>query len=558
VQLKLDETAFPVNTGDVMPPGTDAVVMIEHVEHPTPDTLLIRASVAPRQHVRLMGEDMVTTELVLPVHHRIRPVDVGAIAGSGHSTVAVYQKPHVVIIPTGSELIGAGQTPAPGQIIEYNSLVLQAQIEEFGGQVTVLPAVADDLEQLKLALEHASAQADLILVLSGSSAGSRDFTALVLKQQGRCLVHGVAVRPGHPVILGTLVDVPVIGVPGYPVSAALTGELFILPLLAHWLGIPAPFDLYSRIEAQLTRKLTSPVGDDDFVRVMVAQVGQKLLATPLSRGAGVISSLVRADGLAHIPRFSEGANSGQMIPIILLKNPDLIQQTILALGSHDPMLDALGQVIGQNFPGRRFISVNIGSLGGLIALKRGEAHLAGIHLLDTETGIYNRAYVEKYLAGMSGQVIHFARREQGFIVAKNNPLAIQGIADLPRVRFVNRQRGSGTRLLLDYELQKHQISPEAISGYENEEYTHLAVAVAVASGIADCGLGVRQAAVVLDLEFVSLGWEEYDLVIPSDRLQQAEPVLTTLQTAEFQNLLATQPGYDTSQTGQIRWHFGDN
>lgn len=555
LSLALHRQAFPINTGDPLPPETNAVIMIEHVQQPDPDHILIYAAVAPWQHVRMMGEDMVATELVLPANHVIRAVDVGAIAGCGHPYVAVRRRPRVILIPTGSELVDASQAPQVGQAIEYNSLVLRAQVIEVGAAAEVMPIVPDDLDHLRAALDAALAKSpDLVLVLSGSSAGSRDFTAALLRERGQLLVHGVAVRPGHPVIMGMIGSVPLIGVPGYPVSAALTGEIFIQPLIAHWLGIPSPLESRPRLKAKMTRKLLSPMGDDDFVRVTLAQVGGELLAAPLSRGAGVITSLVKADGLAHIPRFSEGVDMGQTVEIILYRSLEQIQQTVLAMGSHDPMLDLLGQHLALHFPGFRLASANVGSMGGLVALRRREAHLAGMHLLDGETGEYNLPYIQRQLASVPVQVVTFAHREQGFIVPKGNPQGVWSFDDLPRLRYVNRQKGAGTRLLLDYELKRRGIEPAVIMGYEHEEYTHLAVAVAVATGVADCGLGVRSAAAALDLDFVTVGWERYDLVIPLEHLDHArvQHVLAVLKSADFQRDLAAQPGYDTRETGKLR------
>jgi putative molybdopterin biosynthesis protein len=556
LSLALNEQAYPVNTGDPLPADTNAVIMIEDVQQPASDRIEIRAPIAPWQHVRMLGEDMVATELVLPVNHLIRPVDIGAMAGSGHDRVSVRRRPSVIIIPTGAELVPAGQMPQPGQIIEYNSLVLQAQVIEAGGTAQVAPIVPDQPEQLRAALEQAlRQQPDLVLILSGSSAGSKDFTASILREMGDLLVHGIAVRPGHPVIMGMVQATPVIGVPGYPVSAALTGELFIQPLLEHWLGA-APARR-PRVRAIMTRKLLSPTGDDDFVRVSVAQVGDRLLATPLNRGAGVITSLVRADGLAHVPRFSEGVDAGQPVEVMLYRSLEAVQRTVLAMGSHDPMLDLLGQHLATQFPGDHLASANVGSLGGLVALRRQEAHLAGIHLLDEETGEYNVSYVRKQLKGVPLRLITFAHREQGFIVAHGNPLGVRAWDDLPRLRYVNRQRGAGTRVLLDYELKRRGISPADMAGYEREEYTHMAVAAAIAAGSADCGLGVHSAALALGLDFVSLGWERYDLAIPAAHLEHSgvQHLITVLNGAEFRRALGAQPGYDVSETGKVQGEY---
>ena len=552
LQLSIPEQAVPVNTGAPVPPEMNAVIMIEHVQHHA-DSISIVSPVAPWQHIRMMGEDMVATELVLPSNHTIRPVDLGAIAGCGHHTVDVRRKPRVVMIPTGSELVNTDTEPEPGQVIEYNSLVLSAQVTEWGGESHVLDIVPDEFEAINAALQAAIAlQPDLILILSGSSAGSKDFTASVVRENGDLLVHGVAVRPGHPVIMGMVSDIPLIGVPGYPVSAALTGDIFIKPLLRLWLGQDKQPEAITQVTATITRKLLSPTGDDDFVRVSLTQVGERLLATPIGKGAGVITSLVRADGIAHIPRFSEGTNANSDVTVTLLRSQAEIEQSVLMMGSHDPMLDLLSQHMMNRY-GVRLVSANVGSMGGLVALKRGEAHAAGVHLLDGETGQYNVGYVGRYLPENTYSLITFAEREQGLIVPTGNPKQITSLNDLTRVRYVNRQRGAGTRLLLDYELEQRGIRADDVDGYNREEYTHLAVAVAVKTGIADCGLGVRSAAIALDLDFVTVGWERYDIVIPAAHSDHPGVVrlVETLRSAAFISALGQQPGYQTALTGRV-------
>lgn len=564
---RVEQPAQPVNTGQPLPPWANAVVMIEHTQPIADDAgqetgIEIRAALAPWNHVRPMGEDMVATELVLPANHRLRPVDLGALAGSGHATVSVYRRPRVAIIPTGSELVPpetvAEEGIQPGQIVEYNSIVLAAQVEAWGGVPTRLSIVPDRFAAIRDAARQAAQDHDLVLINAGSSAGSKDYTAEVVQELGELLVHGVAARPGHPVIMGMLnresgQSVPVIGVPGYPVSAALTGEIFIEPILARWQG-QRPY-APPTLEATLTRKVMSHTGDDDYVRVAVGQVGDKVMATPISRGAGVITSLVRADGIVRIPRFSEGEEGGAAVTVHLYHTPTEIARTMVAIGSHDLTLDLLTQFLAAKGEGWRLTSANVGSLGGLVALRRGEAHLAGSHLLDPETGDYNVSYVRRYLPDHDVVLVTLVGREQGWIVPPGNPKQVTAWEDAanPDVQIVNRQRGAGTRVLLDYELGQRGIDLEQVRGYEREEYTHLAVAAAVASGTADAGLGIRAAARALDLDFVPLARERYDLVIPqahyeSDLLQ---PLLALLHDDEFRAAVADLPGYDVTPMGQI-------
>jgi putative molybdopterin biosynthesis protein len=494
-----------VDTGDPLPPGTDAVIMAEHVQDLGDGTLEILAAVAPWQHVRSMGEDLVATELVLPANHVLSPVDLGAVVAAGHTSIRVRRRPRVAILPTGSELVEAGQEPLPaGAIVDFNSVVLAGQMREWGGEAVRLPITPDDRALIRDRTAQALTEHDLVLIIAGSSAGSEDYTASIVRELGELIVHGVAIRPGHPLILGTARGRPLIGMPGYPVSAILTSELFVRPLLARLLGRPT--DLRPTVRATVTRKLLSPMGEDEFVRVRLGQVGERLIAAPLARGAGVIMSMVRADGLACLPRFSEGVHAGAEVDVELLRPMADVRRTIIAIGSHDLALDLIANALARRVPGMSLASANVGSLGGLLALTRGEAHLAGSHLLDEGTGEYNLSAIHQYLVGRRIVLVQLAGRVQGLVVPRGNPKQLGDLSDLyrPDVQFVNRQRGSGTRVLLDYRLRQLGIEPGAVRGYEREEFSHLAVAAAVASGAADAGLAILASARALKLDFVPL------------------------------------------------------
>jgi putative molybdopterin biosynthesis protein len=555
-----------VDTGDSIPAFADAVIPIENVEPidalgvPAEDprypyAIRIRAAVTPWQHVRSMGEDIVASQLIFSAGHVLRAVDLGAIAASGHAQVRVSRRPRVAILPTGSELVPIGQPILDGQIIEYNSLILSAQVNAWGGISERFPITADNFESIRAVVENASQASDLVLLNAGSSAGSEDFSAEVVASLGELLIHGVAVRPGHPVILGIINHndrwIPIIGVPGYPVSAALTGEIFIEPLLANWLG-RAPNEPNS-IRAKITRKITSPAGDDDYLRVAVGKVDNQILAAPLSRGAGVITSLVQADGLVILPRGIQGLQAGAEVDVHLYRKLSEIERTIFAVGSHDISLDLLVQHLARK--DRRLTSSNVGSLAGLLAVKRGEAHFAGSHLLDPETGIYNLAYIRQYIPDRRVIVLGFVNRQQGLIVEKGNPKEVLKIEDIvnPSVIFVNRQHGAGTRVLLDHLLIASGIDSDSIQGYDREVYTHLAVAAAVKSGSADCGLGIAAAAEALDLDFIPVHVEEYDLVVPSEYYYSDlfTPIREILDDDRFHEEVEKLPGYNTSRMGKI-------
>jgi putative molybdopterin biosynthesis protein len=554
--LTVGTQAIWIDTGDPLPPETDAVIMAEHVQDLGDGRLEILASVAPWQHVRPMGEDVVATELVLPANHVLTAVDLGAVVAAGHTRLVVRRRPGVAILPTGSELVEAGAAPLePGRIVDFNSVVLEGQIEEWGGVPDRLPITPDQRNLIRDRVAHALENHDVVLVNAGSSAGSEDYTASIVRELGELVVHGVAIRPGHPLILGVARGRALIGVPGYPVSAILTSELFLKPLLARLLGRPA--DARPTVRAVITRKLLSPMGEDEFVRVRLGQVGDRLMAAPLSRGAGVIMSMVRADGLAKLPRFSEGADAGAEVEVELLRSMAEIRRTVVAIGSHDLALDLISNALAQRAPGMSLASANVGSLGGLLALARGEAHLAGSHLLDEATGEYNLAAIQQYLAGRPIVLVQLAGRVQGLVVPAGNPRHLHDLTDLlqPGVAFVNRQRGSGTRVLLDYRLRQLGIDRQMVKGYEREEFTHLAVAAAVASGAADAGLAILASARALELDFVPLFNEQYQLVIPREYYESdlLAPLLAVIRDPAFQREVEALGGYDVTDMGRVAW-----
>ena len=553
LRLSVGAQAIWIDTGDPMPDGYDAVIMVEVVHEVDGDTLEIQSPAAPYQHVRPLGEDIVATELVLPENHTLRPVDLGACAAAGLPSLPVRRKPSVAVIPTGNELVQVGDDLKPGDIIEFNSLVLGGMVDDWGGEATTWQTIPDDFDRLLTGVKDAVAKHDIVLVNAGSSAGSEDYTARVIESLGELVVHGTAIRPGHPIALGVVQGKPVLGIPGYPVSAAFTCELFVKPLVERMLGVPT--SNRSTARATITRKTLSTMGEDEFLRVRLGSVGDKLIASPIERGAGVIMSLVRADGIVKIPRFSEGLDAGAEVSVELLRPVESIDDTVVVIGSHDMTLDLLASHVRRAKPQMTLASSNVGSLGGLLALARGEAHFAGSHLLDEESGEYNLSYIRRFLKGRSVVVVNLVQRIQGLILPRGNPKQIGELRDLTRgdVTFLNRQRGSGTRLLLDYKLRELGIEPDDIRGYDREEYTHLAVAAAVAGGRADVGLGILSAANVMGLDFVPLLSEQYDLVIPREHYdsENVQFALETIRGDVFKAEVDALGGYGTKTMGQV-------
>ena len=547
LRLRLGEQAQPVDTGDPMPVGFDAVVMLEQLQRLDTEVEILQA-VPPYHHVRSIGEDITASELLLPEGQRLRAADLAAAAAAGVTEVMVRRRCRVGVIPTGDELVPIGEQPGRGQILDTNSLMLQAQCREAGAEAVPHDIVPDDPQRLVDAFTEMAGRCDLLLVSAGSSAGAGDHTAAIVERLGELAVHGVAVRPGHPVVLGAVGSTPVIGVPGYPVSAALTFEIFALPLLARLEGT-APTER-SRVTARLVRKLASVMGEDDYVRVRLGNVGGGLVAAPLARGAGLLTSLVRADGLLVVPAGEEGLHAGSEVSVELLRGRAEIEHTIVAVGSHDLVLDLASSRLRRVDPRRTLASSNAGSLGGLIAVRDGLCHMAGSHLLDPASGRYTWPDIRRTMGVRPVEVVRLVSRRQGLIVPAGNPRGLRGLEDVAagEVTYVNRQRGSGTRVLLDHELDKLGASGDQVSGYDREEYTHLAVAAAVAAGRADCGLGILAAARAFGLDFVPVAWEPYDLVLP-ERSPVLDPLFELMGDAEFRAAVEALGGYDASEMG---------
>ena len=550
VTLRAGEDYIVVDTGDPVKKPYDAVIMAEDTQE-NEDGMIIRAAAPAWQHVRPVGEDIVAGEMILTRCHRIRPIDIGVLLSGGVTEISVFAQPKVGIIPTGTEIVEPYEDPKEGDIIESNSRMFEAMVKEQGGIPKRYDIVPDDYELIKKTVLKALDENDMVIVNAGSSAGTEDYTVHVLRETGEVFVHGVAMKPGKPVILAKACGKPVIGIPGYPVSAYLAVENFVYPVLRSFTGIKENSE--RKIRAVLSRRLVSSLKHREYVRVRVGKVDDRYVCAPLARGAGAAMSMVRADGFCVIPQETEGYEAGETVDVILFRTAEEIDRTIVCTGSHDMLLDVISDLMSGEAEGIRLSSTHIGSLGGLMALQRGEAHISPSHLLDEETGIYNESYIRSIFPGEEMVLLKGVRRIQGLMTAKGNPLGIRGIEDLTGVRFVNRQRGAGTRVLLDYKLKQAGIKPEDVDGYDAEAATHMAVAAQVAGGEADCGMGVYSAAHAMGLDFIPVGEEEYDFVMRPETLDMPEikSFIRLLGSDEFRAKLDELGGYSLEGSGEI-------
>ena len=553
VSLVRDRDFKPVDTGDPIHPPYDAVIMAEDIQETDDRTVLIREAAVGWQHIRPIGEDIVTGEMIIPGRHRIRPIDIGVLLSAGITELDVLAKPRVAIFPTGSEIIEPGQAPKEGEIIESNTRMVEALVNETGGEGKRFATVPDDPALLENALRAVLAEYDMVLVNAGSSAGTEDYTAMVLGKLGQVIVHGVAMKPGKPVILAVAEGKPVIGIPGYPVSAYLAYQTFAAPILSMLSGKQNPESPgHGRImEAVLAKRLVSSLKHREYVRVKVGKVDGKLVASPLARGAGAAMSLVRADGFCVIAQNSEGIEAGQTAEIELVRPLHELERSLVSTGSHDLILD----IIADMMSGRGYFlaGTHVGSTAGLMALKRGECHIAPVHLLDEASGTYNIPYLKRIFPDTPISLVKGVGRVQGLIVKKGNPMGLHSLEQLKDCRYINRQRGSGTRLFLDFKLRQAGIAPEDIQGHDREALTHMAVAAAVESGSADTGMGIAPAAAALDLGFVPLGTEEYDFALPTSfmELPQLRLFVETLKSEAFRQRLEELGGYTWGSCGEV-------
>lgn len=542
-----------VDTGDPMPQGTDCVVMVEDIVEDQEGDLLLYSAAVPWQNVRQTGEDICAGDMLLPSFTEITPAVAGALLASGNTVVEVMRSPVVGIIPTGDEIVPPTAQPKSGEIVEFNSVIFTGLLKEWGAQPKTYPITPDKLPLIEQAIKTAAAECDIVLVIAGSSAGREDFTATAIKNTGTLVLHGVAIKPGKPAVLGHLGAVPCIGVPGYSVSAILVMEKIVRGVVDRLLCRESKAE--ETVQAVLSRKITSSLKYREFVRARLSDAGGKLAAIPLSRGAGIITSFTNAHCIIDIPQNCEGYESGETVQVWLLKDIRTIKNLLVVTGSHDPLIDEAADILKRSGSGHEVSSAHVGSMGAIMALKLGQAHIGGVHLLD-EVGEYNLSYLKTHFPDGGVALIEGVGRTQGLMTAPGNPKEIRGFEDIANagISYVNRQRGSGTRILCDFLAKKHNIEANAVYGYTREEFTHTAVAALIATGSADMGLGIYSAAKMYDLDFIPVANEQYDFICRTEDLENegVKAFIEVLKGEELAERLEKLGGYTLNNPGTIK------
>ena len=532
-----------VDTGDPIPDGCDAVIMVEDLIDAGEEKYNIISAVYPWQNVRQVGEDICMGDMIAPSYTKLTPSLCGALLAGGITQIEVIKKPLAGIIPTGDEIVAPTSSPEKGDIIEFNSAVFKGMLESFGAEAKVYPITPDKKELIKAAVETALAECDIVLISAGSSAGRDDYTSEIISSLGTVLVHGIAIKPGKPAVLGEAQGKPVIGIPGYPVSAIVIMDEIIGDVVSAYYGRER--EKGGTVKAVLSKKIVSSLKYTEYVRVSLGRTGGKLSASPLARGAGVITSFTKADGVLLVPQDCEGIEAGEEVEIRLNRPLCEIENTLVITGSHDPLIDEAADFLARKGAPFRVCSTHVGSMGAIFAVKGKTAHMGGIHLLDTATGEYNKSYVEKHFPEGGAVTVRGVGRVQGLMVKKGNPLGIKEFRDIENARYVNRQKGAGTRILCDYLIEKNGMNTDDINGYSNEEFTHTAVAALIAAGNADAGLGIYSAAKMYDLDFIPVCNETYEFLVDSEYIDNpmVKAFLEVLYSDEFKTRLDEMGGY---------------
>jgi putative molybdopterin biosynthesis protein len=511
-------TATPIATGGMLPRGADAVLMVEHTRlegEGEGDALVVTRPVVPGANVSFAGTDIARGELVLRRGTRLSARETGVLAALGLDPVEVVRRPQVAILSTGDELLVPGAPARAAMVHDANSTLLADAVRELGGEAVSLGVVPDDETQIDRALDRGLSSADLVLLSGGTSKGSGDVSYRVLARRAPgIVVHGVALKPGKPVCLGVVGTTPVAILPGFPTSAIFTFHEFVAPVLRRLAGLSLGPEARGTAPARMALRCNSDRGRTEYllVNLVAGATGDTWTAYPLGKGSGSVTTFSRADGFVVIPRAQEYLEAGEPVSVTLL-GQGLEPADLVAIGSHCVGLDLVLGRLAEG--GLRVKTLWVGSQGGLTAAARGECDLAGVHLLDPATDTYNTPFLPAGVRLLRGydrmQGLVFRPGDARFEGQAAADAIARALAD-PACLMVNRNRGSGTRVLLDGLLAGQRPRGAAV-----EVRSHNAVAASVAQGRADWGVAIAPVARMYGLSFIPVRVERYDFAVPADR-----------------------------------------
>jgi len=555
-KLKINLDAFPVNTGDALPENTNTILPIEKVKQICEKSITVDEAQGPWKHVRMIGEDVSRGELIIPLNHLVSPFDVGLLLSSGVKELWVRKRPRVLIVPTGSELFSLCEKDLrqleKGEIIEFNSHIVYQLLKDAGALPERHSIIPDKGTLAKILLERIRDVA-IIIIIAGASVGSKDHTAEVIRNVGELVIHGIKMRPGKPTVLGIVEGKPVIGLPGYAVSAIISLREFVVPIVERILSITPTRSL----KVKATQAIKFNTGFDEFIRVKIVENGNAFLSFPLRMGISIISPLSKADGIIRLPFNSQSVDEGELVDCELLKSVDTIKKNIVVVGEEDPIFGVLDEMLRETNCAGEFgnlFFLNHGSLGGVKALKKAFLKLAVVSFSDDTEEKFQVMSLLKMNKQSCFRLIRIAQRDLGLMLDKRNTNNIGSLADIARfdVNFVNRQCGSSPRNYLDKEIKRRGITKEQISGYDVELYSNLSVGLQIKEGFANVGLGIYPVAKAYDLAFIGLVKESYDLLTTEGFMKERmfSLLMDILCSRKFTKRLESM-GYYVEETGKI-------
>ncbi|HEV2625553.1 MAG TPA: molybdopterin biosynthesis protein [Xanthobacteraceae bacterium] len=511
-------TATTIATGGVIPRGADAVVMIEHtelVEDDAAPAIDVHRAAASGQFVSYAGSDIARGETLLRRGTELGSREIGMLAACGFASVAVIRRPRVAVLSTGDELVEPGRPLRPGAVYDSNGAIIAAAVAEAGGEAVAFGAVPDDEAALERAMRQALDSCDMVVLSGGTSKGAGDLSHRVVSRLGSpgILVHGVALKPGKPLCLAVIGDKPLVVLPGFPTSAIFTFHAFVAPIIRARAGLPA--EAARTVTARVPVRVPSELGREEFVLVSLVAAEDGLIAFPTGKGSGAVTAFSQADGFLAIDALASALDAETEAEVTLIGQAEHAPDLVI-MGSHDVALDVVVGALTER--GLRARIIAVGSLGGINAASRGECDIAPVHLVDPATGIYNKHLLEPGLALIPGW-----RRMQGFVFRSGDArfaglsaeAALQATLADPATLMVNRNAGSGTRVLIDSLLRS--VKP---AGYANQPRSHNAVAAAVAQHRADWGVAIEPVARLYGLGFLPIAPEHYDFLLVQARRQR--------------------------------------